>query len=66
MNFLAACHYWETLNVGGIDLSADVADTVPVFALAAGVHSLLIATLEKADLKTGCGNHRIGQQPAQL
>jgi sulfonate transport system substrate-binding protein len=26
----------EALNVGGIDLSADVADTVPVFALAAG------------------------------
>ena len=26
----------EALNVGGVDLSADVADTVPVFAQAAG------------------------------
>lgn len=28
----------EALNVGNLDLSADVADTVPVFAQAAGAH----------------------------
>lgn len=33
----------EALNVGGIDVSADVADTVPVFALAAGAQLTYIA-----------------------
>lgn len=33
----------EALNVGGIDLSADVADTVPVFAQAAGAKLTYIA-----------------------
>jgi sulfonate transport system substrate-binding protein len=34
--FTSGAPLLEALNVGGIDLSADVADTVPVFALAAG------------------------------
>ncbi|WP_306477626.1 aliphatic sulfonate ABC transporter substrate-binding protein [Methyloversatilis sp.] len=33
----------EALNVGSIDVSADVADTVPVFALAAGANLTYIA-----------------------
>lgn len=33
----------EALNVGGIDLSADVADTVPVFAQAAGAKLAYVA-----------------------
>lgn len=33
----------EALNVGGVDLSADVADTVPVFAQAAGAKLAYIA-----------------------
>lgn len=33
----------EALNVGAIDLSADVADTVPIFALAAGAQLTYIA-----------------------
>lgn len=33
----------EALNVGGIDLSADVADTVPVFAQAAGAKLVYVA-----------------------
>jgi len=33
----------EALNVGSIDLSADVADTVPVFALAAGAKLVYLA-----------------------
>jgi sulfonate transport system substrate-binding protein len=33
----------EALNVGGVDVSADVADTVPVFALAAGAQLTYIA-----------------------
>lgn len=33
----------EALNVGGIDLSADVADTVPVFAQAAGARLTYVA-----------------------
>ena len=33
----------EALNVGGVDLSADVADTVPVFALAAGAKLVYLA-----------------------
>jgi len=33
----------EALNVGGVDLSADVADTVPVFAQAAGAKLTYIA-----------------------
>jgi sulfonate transport system substrate-binding protein len=34
--FTSGAPLLEALNVGGIDLSADVADTVPIFALAAG------------------------------
>ncbi len=34
--FTSGAPLLEALNVGGVDLSADVADTVPVFALAAG------------------------------
>jgi len=33
----------EALNVGGVDLSADVADTVPVFAQAAGARLTYVA-----------------------
>lgn len=33
----------EALNVGSVDLSADVADTVPVFALAAGANLTYVA-----------------------
>ncbi|RAM65639.1 sulfonate ABC transporter substrate-binding protein [Herbaspirillum rubrisubalbicans] len=33
----------EALNVGGVDLSADVADTVPVFAQAAGARLAYVA-----------------------
>jgi sulfonate transport system substrate-binding protein len=33
----------EALNVGGVDLSADVADTVPVFAQAAGAKLAYVA-----------------------
>ncbi|MDQ8036099.1 MAG: aliphatic sulfonate ABC transporter substrate-binding protein [Pedobacter sp.] len=33
----------ESLNVGNIDFSADVADTVPVFALAAGADLVFVA-----------------------
>ncbi|HZG22169.1 MAG TPA: aliphatic sulfonate ABC transporter substrate-binding protein [Herbaspirillum sp.] len=33
----------EALNVGGVDLSADVADTVPVFAQAAGARLVYVA-----------------------
>ncbi len=33
----------EALNVGGVDLSADVADTVPVFAQAAGAQLAYVA-----------------------
>ena len=33
----------EALNVGGIDLTADVADTVPVFAQAAGAKLVYVA-----------------------
>ncbi|MBW7900747.1 MAG: aliphatic sulfonate ABC transporter substrate-binding protein [Rhodocyclaceae bacterium] len=33
----------EALNVGSVDLSADVADTVPVFALAAGARLVYLA-----------------------
>lgn len=33
----------ESLNVGNIDFSADVADTVPVFALAAGADVVFVA-----------------------
>ncbi len=33
----------EALNVGGVDLSADVADTVPVFAQAAGAKLTYVA-----------------------
>src|SRR5690606_19885104 len=34
----------EALNVGAIDLSGDVADTVPVFAQAAGAKLTYVAT----------------------
>lgn len=33
----------EALNVGSVDFSADVADTVPVFALAAGTKQVYVA-----------------------
>lgn len=33
----------ESLNVGNVDFSADVADTVPVFAQAAGAHLVYVA-----------------------
>ncbi|MDB5975998.1 MAG: sulfonate transporter substrate-binding protein [Nevskia sp.] len=36
--FTSGAPLLEALNIGGIDLSADVADTVPIFALAAGAN----------------------------
>ena len=36
----------EALNVGSLDFSADVADTVPVFALAAGASDYLAKPIE--------------------
>ena len=48
----------EAVNLGSIDVSADVADTVPIFAQAAGAHLTYLAL----DAFAGSTSHRGGQE----
>jgi sulfonate transport system substrate-binding protein len=55
----------EAINTGNIDFGADVADTVPLFAQAAGAKLAYIAEARRCAIISGCSDRRFASPNAK-